>query len=336
LPSPIVPRIEIEAIDAGAGSIPCVRSALPAVNLAAWSRAHRSWIDDELFRSGAVLFRGFDVEDAPAFSSAAHEISGPLFADYGDLPRNQAGGQIYESTPYRADERILFHNESSHMPSWPMRIHFYCAMPATRGGSTPIVDTRKILELLSPDVFAEFAAKGLLYVRNFVDGVEPTWQRFFGTDDRAEVERACRRNGSSFAWRSDGGLAVSQRTSAVSRHSVTGEQIFFNQIQLHHISLLDEDVRDGLLAMFGHEGLPRNVYFGDGSPIPDEIVAHLSGIYDRICKRFEWERNDVIVLDNMLAAHGRDSYGGERRILVALAQMTGARASSGKPSVVTD
>jgi alpha-ketoglutarate-dependent taurine dioxygenase len=322
------PEFSCAAMDGG--SIACVRSGRSGIDLADWSRERRDWIDAQLLQSGSILFRGFDVGDPSAFSAAAHAISGDLFADYGDLPRNAAGEKIYESTPYRADERILFHNESSHASSWPMRIHFYCAAPASRGGCTPIIDTRKIVELLDPEIVAEFEAKGLLYVRNFIDGVEPTWQRFFGTSDRAIVEERCRQRASAFSWRSDGGLTVRDRTHALSTHPVTGERIFFNQIQLHHISCLDEDAREGLLALFDDDELPRNVYFGDGTPIPDDIMHHIGDVYERISVRFAWERNDVIVLDNMLTAHGRDSYEGERQILVALAQVVDAQTGFGK------
>lgn len=33
---------------------------------------------------------------------------------------------------------------------------------------------------------------------------------------------------------------------------------------------------------------------------------------------FQWRRNDVLLLDNILAAHGRKPFTGERRILVAM------------------
>ena len=29
---------------------------------------------------------------------------------------------------------ILFHNESSHLPTWPMRQFFFCVIPSATGG----------------------------------------------------------------------------------------------------------------------------------------------------------------------------------------------------------
>ena len=40
---------------------------------------------------------------------------------------------------------------------------------------------------------------------------------------------------------------------AVAQHPKTGETVFFNQVQLHHISCLEPSVRQSLLAMFREE-----------------------------------------------------------------------------------
>jgi alpha-ketoglutarate-dependent taurine dioxygenase len=34
--------------------------------------------------------------------------------------------------------------------------------------------------------------------------------------------------------------------------------------------------------------------------------------------RFTWEAGDVLLLDNMLAAHGRAAFSGQREVLVAM------------------
>src|SRR6266496_2224583 len=46
--------------------------------LAAWLRSNPVWIGDALARHGALLFRGFDVPDAPAFESVARAIDDDL------------------------------------------------------------------------------------------------------------------------------------------------------------------------------------------------------------------------------------------------------------------
>ena len=39
---------------------------------------------------------------------------------------------------------------------------------------------------------------------------------------------------------------------------------------------------------------------------------------------FPWERGDILMLDNMLVAHGRKPFTGPRKILVGMAEMTNA------------
>jgi len=294
-----------------------------SIDPAAWCATNRVWLDELLAEHGAVLLRNFPLPSPADFSRTARAVWGDLFSDYGDLPRNSAGENIYESTPYPADQMILFHNESSHLASWPMRISFHCVTPAPKGGCTPLLDTRALIRQIDAGVLANFRERGLLYVRNFSEGIEPTWQQFFRTDDRTTVEQMCRDAGSAYEWRPSGSLRVSRQARAVTLHPVTGDDVFFNQIQHHHIACVDEETRDGLRALFDDDDLPRHVYYGDGSPIPDDVMTYLGDLYESVAVRFPWQRGDMLVLDNMLTAHARDAFEGPRHIVVAMGRMSG-------------
>jgi alpha-ketoglutarate-dependent taurine dioxygenase len=301
-----------------------VEPAVDGIVLAEWNSKHREWVEAQLLVHGGVLFRNFNLPSPADFERAAKAVYGELFADYGDLPRNAAGEKIYESTPYPADQMILYHNESSHLPSWPMKISFHCVTAAKVGGCTPVFDTREVLKHIDPAVVASFRAKGLMYVRNFSKGVDPTWEEFFHTTDRAKVEQTCRDAGSDFEWKADGGLRVINRSPGIVKHPKTGEDMFFNQVQIHHIYCVDEETRDGLRALFDDDDLPRNVYYGDGTPIPDETMAHLGEVFEKVAVRFKWQKGDMIMLDNMLVTHARDTFEGSRQIVVAMGQMINA------------
>src|SRR5215472_1149593 len=174
--------------------------AAEQVDLAEWIRNNRDYVQQKITQHGGVLFRGFGLTTAPEFQNVAAAICGELFADYGDLPRESLAEKVYTSTPYPEDKTILYHNESSHMSSWPSRINFFCLTVAREGGATPVVDCRKVYQGLDPEIRDRFEAKGLLYVRNFCEGLDVSWQRFFGTEDRAAVEDACHRAGTTCAW----------------------------------------------------------------------------------------------------------------------------------------
>jgi alpha-ketoglutarate-dependent taurine dioxygenase len=298
-----------------------IEPAVDQVDLADWVANNREDVENKLSKHGGILFRGFGLTNPAAFERVAGSICKELFAEYGDLPREDVAGKVYSSTPYPADKSILYHNESSHMSSWPSRINFFCVTVAKEGGATPIVDCRKVYQGLDPNVRADFETKGVMYVRNFCQGLDVSWQRFFGTEDRAAVEASCNRMGMTCEWTDGGNLRVKQRCRAVLRHPKTGEMSFFNQVQLHHLHCLDADVRTSLLSIFKPADMPRNVYYGDGSTIEDSVMDHVGEVYEKYAVRFEWQQGDLVSLDNMLTAHARDPYVGPRKIVVALGDM---------------
>jgi alpha-ketoglutarate-dependent taurine dioxygenase len=292
------------------------------IEIISWTKNNREYLKTELFKHGAILFRGFDIKAVADFENFAQTICPNLFAEYGDLPRTGEGGKVYGSTPYPADKAILFHNESSHLHCFPLKIWFYCVQPAEKGGETPIVDCRKAYKLLSLQLREKLASKQLMYTRNYAEGLDVSWQNFFQTTDKKEVENYCRQAKIDFEWYDDNGLITRQIRPALAVHPNTSEPVFFNQIQLHHISYLDTDVRESLLSIFGESKLPRNVYFGDGSPITSEEIAEINAVYQQAQTSFSWQKGDIIMLDNMLAAHGRKPFVGQRKIVVAMAEMT--------------
>jgi amino acid adenylation domain-containing protein/non-ribosomal peptide synthase protein (TIGR01720 family) len=306
-----------------------VEPNLRHVDLAAWGAESRDTVESLLLKHGAVLFRGFGVRSVTDFEEFAQRLGTGLFGEYGDLPREGQGGKVYGSTPYPNDQAILFHNESSHMHRWPLRIWFYCVRPAERGGETPIADCREVLRRLDPSAVARFREKKIMYVRNYTEGFDVSWRDFFRTDDRAAVEEYCRRAGLEFEWKPDGGLRTRQVCEAVRVHPRTGVEVFFNQIQLHHIAFLEESARRAVVTLFPEEDYPRHVYYGDGSPIEPAVIEAVSEAYARTAVSFAWQERDVLMLDNMLTAHARNPYEGARKILVAMGEMVSVRPAEG-------
>ena len=139
-----------------------ITPAVDNVDLAGWCTSHAEDVERYLDRYGAVMFRGFPIAGPREFEAVASAIAGELFAEYGDLPPEQTSERIYHSTPYPHDKMILFHNESSHLSSWPLRQFFFCVDPSEEGGETPLLDCREICEVLDKDIVEAFE-------RNLVD-----------------------------------------------------------------------------------------------------------------------------------------------------------------------
>ena len=297
------------------------KPAVADVDLADWAKNNREFIEAKLLQHGGILFRGFIGPVVAAFEQFALSICSELFGEYGDLPREGVSGKVYGSTPYPADKAILFHSESSHLHRWPMKIWFFCVQPAQQGGETPIVDCRKIYQLLDPKLREKFAQKQIMYVRNYTDGLDVSWKDFFQTEDKSVVEEYCRQAGMEFEWKAGNNLRTRKIRPAIAQHPKTKEMVFFNQLPLHHISCLDAATRASLLSVFGEENLPRNVYYGDGTPIEDSVMEEIQAVYAQAAVSFPWQAGDILMLDNMLAAHSRNPFIGSRKIVVAMGEM---------------
>jgi alpha-ketoglutarate-dependent taurine dioxygenase len=61
-----------------------------------------------------------------------------------------------------------------------------------------------------------------------------------------------------------------------------------------------------------------NVYFGDGSLIESEMLAHIRRVLQSETISHRWQVGDILILDNILSAHGRMPFTGARKIILAM------------------
>ena len=162
-----------------------------------------------------------------------------------------------------------------------------------------------------------------MYVRNYGGGLDLSWQNVFQSDSRVEVEAYCRKAGIEIKWTTNDGLRSRQICQASAQHPRTGETVWFNQAHLFHVSSLGPDMRDSLLAEFGEANLSRNSYYGDGTRIEDSVLDEIRGVYREEEVAFGWQQSDILMLDNMLAAHGRRPFKGTRKVVVGMAEAVG-------------
>ena len=304
-----------------------VKPGLSFTELAGWAGSNREFVESGLSQHGGILFRGFDIASRERFEQFLEAISLPLMRySEGATPRTELGNNIYTSTEYPPDQSIALHNELTYVVTWPMKIAFCCVQPAEQRGETPVADVRRVLGRISPRVRERFVEKGWRLVRNFGEGLSLSWQSSFHLTERTEVEAYCRGAQIDFEWKSGERLRTQQVRPAVARHPRTGEEVWFNHVAFWHVSSLEPTVREAMLEMFGEEGLPYNTYYGDGSRIEDEVAEEIREAYRAETATFGWQKGDVILLDNMLVAHGRNPYVGARKILTAMGEPhTGAK-----------
>ncbi|GEN11419.1 Taurine dioxygenase, alpha-ketoglutarate-dependent [Myxococcus fulvus] len=311
------------------GAPPCLLALGPereGVDLVEWGRAHGEALRHLLAQRPAMLFRGFRVPGVEAFERFAECIQ-PSLSEYQErsTPRTEVSGKVYTSTEYPANETIPQHNEMSYASAWPMKLFFHCVQPSLEGGATPIADSRAVLECLSPEVRERFTRNRVMYVRNYGTGVDLPWQKVFQTEDRAQVDAYCERVGMQVEWLGGNRLRTRSVRPAVMKHPLTGEDVWFNQAHLFHVSNLGPKVSAAMRMVFKEEDLPRNSLYGDGTPISDADLEEVREAFLKTTFAFPWQAGDVMLLDNMLVTHGRTPFAGARRVVVAMGEMRSER-----------
>ena len=299
-----------------------VEPAVEGMSLRGWAKENQDWIRARVLEHGGVLFRGFTERSVEEFQEFISAVSGsPLEYKERSSPRHTVSGRIYTSTDYPPEHEIFLHNENSYQHTWPTKIFFFCTIPADEGGETPIADCRNIYERLDPEIKQRFEDRKWMAVRNFGDGFGLPWETVFQTDDREAVERHCAKHGVVTEWKDDDRLRTRAVRPAALEHPETGERTWFNHATFFHVTTLAPAVREMMLEEFDDPNdLPTHSFYGDGSPIEPEVLEHLRGLYREETVKFPWQKGDLLMLDNLLVAHGRGPFRGERQVVVGMAE----------------
>jgi alpha-ketoglutarate-dependent taurine dioxygenase len=296
-----------------------VRPRIEGVDLFTWAAENLNFIESTLLKQGGILFRGFDISAPARLERFAQAIRLPMMHYMeGATPRTELGNKVYTSTEYPPDESIALHNELNYVLTWPMKIMFTCSVAPPQGGETPIADVRGVLKRIGPLIVDRFRRKGWMLMRNFGDGISLPWQAAYRLNEAWEMEAYCKKARIDYEWKGGERLRTRQVRPAIRTHPKTAEPVWFNHIAFWHVSSLRPQVREIFQKEFAEDDLPYNTYYGDGTPIEDEIVAEIRQAYDAETVAFPWEKGDLLLMDNMLVAHGRKPFGGERKILVMM------------------
>lgn len=298
-----------------------IESSLDPLKLHTWVKDNLVMVDELLRKSGAILFRGFDITSQEEFGMFIEAINLKLI-DYMEraTPRKVLGKGIFTSTEFPPELAIALHNENSYVTTWPMKICFCCLVAPQDRGETPIADTRKVLSRISPEIRKPFEQKGYMLVRNFSEHLSLPWRVSFRVSTKEELESYCRQARIQWEWKGPERLRTMQVRPAIAIHPETQEKIWFNHIAFWHVSNLEKNAREMLLSEFSEKGLPYNTYYGDGTTIDDSVIEHINQAYEAETVRFPWKEGDLLLLDNMMAAHGRSPFSGQRKIIVSMGE----------------
>lgn len=283
------------------------------------------YVQENNSQSPAIVFRGLPAKTAEDFLTITQAIKGkPLSYAGGNVPRPRAieNSEIYQATTEDQAVTIELHHEMAYSSSFPSKVFFFCLQePADGcGGETPLAKSSEILLKLDPEVVRKFQSKGVKYAGYWPDKSHAEyacWQQQYYTDNKEEAEKKAKQLYDTVIWDDNGDMHWSNVKPAFLRHPKTGEDIWFNQVTIHHHTYYDS------LPMFKSIELPPHkypctVYYGDGGTIEPEVIQHLRAVSWSCAVGFRWRKGDLLVLDNLTVQHGRIGFTGKREILVHL------------------
>lgn len=300
---------------------------------ATWLKSNLSMIENELEKSGAILFRNFPLHSREKLrQTLSILIPAEKMLDYtgGTSPREKVGEGIYSSTKMPFFLKIPLHSEMAYRKKFPKRILFYCETAPTVGGETPIVDIRKVYNDVPEEIRMKLVQEKILYYRilknytpfkKFLSRLNPmvetgTWQFVFKTNDREVVNKYCAENFYEAEWNADGSVLLKTTLPATLGNSWFNSFHFF---QVHHRiwGSLMTTLFKTLLFISGNKDLSATT--GLSHKLSSAEISAIVDAYEKNQVAFKWQKGDLLYLNNTITAHGRNSYLGKRKILVSLA-----------------
>jgi alpha-ketoglutarate-dependent taurine dioxygenase len=319
-----------------------------------WVKSNKPWLKQKLIEHGAVMFRGFAVEEGEDFETVVQQFEPELSNEYrGVSPRKLIPGTqfVYSASELPPRSPIPQHCEMSFLP-YPPRNVFFCCLdaPVSAGGETCLCDFQKVYQQMDPSVRKKFEDKGVMYYRNYHRKktllTDPTmlkgWEEVFDTDKKEDIEEECRKNHIDFSWAKNDDLKLVSRESAIETHPDTGKKVWFNHVQVFHWSMIWDELyrvykRVGVikylflailsyLAKFvflnwrGGSRCGFHTSYGDGTEVDEKDARHIRDVMWKNMVFNRWRKGDIVMIDNFRISHGRQPYSGKRKVVVSWSQ----------------
>ena len=202
-----------------------VKPADPSVSIervSEWVERNRDIVTGWLEAYGAVLLRGFAVEEAAQFERVAMAYTDRLDNIYlGTSPRESVTNSqfVFTASEFESWKVVPMHCEMSFLPRPPEHLFFFAKEmpPDMVGGESPLVDMRAVAREMGEATRAAFERKGIRYVRAYpsarsshpLDKYDPfktkSYEAMFrhvpsAATDAAAVEAESRRQGFTPSW----------------------------------------------------------------------------------------------------------------------------------------
>lgn len=269
---------------------------------------------------GAILFRDFcpPIATAADFDTVCKAFGLTEFPYIGGAaPRTVITGSVFTANESPADQLIPFHHEMAQSRTHPGVLFFFCLKAPQEGGETPIVLSSLVYERIKdefPEFVAELEEKGVRYVRFLPEEDDPSsaigrgWKSTFAVEEKGEAEGVGKEMGMELEWLEGNVLKTTTAVMPATKRDVrTGKTCWFNSIVAAFTGWKDK-----------RNDPYKAVVLGDGQSLDAGILGRCLEIMNELAVAFEWKRGDVLMVDNWVTLHSRNSFKGERIVYASL------------------
>lgn len=234
---------------------------------------------------GALLLRGFEfgVEEFRGFSERLCPVS--VFNESPD--RRQLDPEANVQTVNLGTDPFPLHPELSREPWRPDACIFGCFEPPESDGQTTFCDGAEIVRVLPADLVEEMKDRGLLYIQ---PAHPPLLEYWLGTSAPTDAELAKPPESCPYIFRRLGAQILRIFRRPVLSKSRFGDHLVWANFLL-----------------FAHDYLnkPNFPCLDNGRPVPGDWMDAVRAASTKLTHDVNWQRGDVLVLDNSRFMHGR-------------------------------
>ncbi|ROV95413.1 hypothetical protein VMCG_08480 [Cytospora schulzeri] len=288
--------------------------------VADWITRNQTQLVELAKTHGAILFRDFcpPISTAADFDAVCKAFGLAEFPYIGGAaPRTVITGSVFTANESPADQLIPFHHEMAQSRTHPGVLFFFCLKAPQEGGETPIVLSNLVYERIKnefPEFVAELEDKGVRYVRYLPEEDDPSsaigrgWKSTFAVQEKEDAERVGTEMGMELEWLEGNVLKTTTAVIPATKTDVrTGKTSWFNSIVAAFTGWKDK-----------RNDPYKAVVFGDGKSLDASVLGRCQEIMNELAVAFEWKRGDVLMVDNWVTLHSRNSFKGERIVYASL------------------
>lgn len=194
---------------------------------------------------------------------------------------------------------------------------FYCDVEPAKGGETPIIRSDQVCDYFFqefPEFAAEVESKGVKYIRvmpledDNTSAIGRSWKSTFQCTTKKEAEDAMTKIGTTWEWLKNGDVrTTSAAVPAIRTDQRSGRKMFFNSMVAAYTGWIDS-----------RNDPTKAIILGDDSAINGAALLKVAKFQrdHRVC--FQWKKGDIILIDNFVTMHSRNTFERPRRILAAI------------------